>query len=180
MNQVHTGCPGVWAALPPQWRRQPCSTARNWPNGPAGRPGKDGSGARVTHPALIASDVDGTLIDSAEILSARTRAVITAAVESGSAFVLATGRPPRWITPIVDALGFAPISVCANGSVLYDAENDRIISAATLSPSELAVLAEVAQAAIPGWAWPWNGWGAVHTMPPRRSSSARRVMSMHG
>lgn len=104
----------------------------------------------MTHPALIASDVDGTLIDSAEILSARTRAVITAAVESGSAFVLATGRPPRWITPIVDALGFAPISVCANGSVLYDAENDRIISAATLSPSELAVLAEVAQAAIPG------------------------------
>ncbi|CPV67868.1 Cof-type HAD-IIB family hydrolase [Mycobacteroides abscessus] len=104
----------------------------------------------MTHPALIASDVDGTLIDSAEILSARTRAVITAAVESGSTFVLATGRPPRWTTPIVDALGFAPISVCANGSVLYDAENDRIISATTLSPSELAALAEVAQAAIPG------------------------------
>jgi len=104
----------------------------------------------VTPPTLIASDVDGTLIDSDELLSPRTRAVITAAVESGSTFVLATGRPPRWITPIVDALGFAPISVCANGSVLYDADSDRILSAATLAPAELAVLAEVAQAAIPG------------------------------
>ncbi|CPZ20227.1 Putative hydrolase [Mycobacteroides abscessus] len=110
----------------------------------------------MTHPALIASDVDGTLIDSAEILSARTRAVITAAVESGSTFVLATGRPPRWVTPIVDALGFAPISVCANGSVLYDAENDRIISAATLSPSELAALAEGRRRPSPVWAWQWN------------------------
>ncbi|SIJ76030.1 Putative hydrolase [Mycobacteroides abscessus subsp. abscessus] len=120
----------------------------------------------MTHPALIASDVDGTLIDSAEILSARTRAVITAAVESGSTFVLATGRPPRWVTPIVDALGFAPISVCANGSVLYDAENDRIISAATLSPSELAVLAEVAQAAIPGAAITYStDNGLIEVMP---------------
>ncbi|MBA0047466.1 HAD family hydrolase [Mycobacterium sp. NPDC050853] len=104
----------------------------------------------MTHPALIASDVDGTLIDSDEVLSGRTRAVITAAVESGTHFVLATGRPPRWITPIVDALGFAPISVCANGSVLYDADKDRIISAATLEAEELAVLAELVQSAIPG------------------------------
>jgi hydroxymethylpyrimidine pyrophosphatase-like HAD family hydrolase len=41
--------------------------------------------------------------------------------------VLATGRPPRWVHPVVDALGFAPMAVCANGAVVYDPATDRII-----------------------------------------------------
>jgi Cof subfamily protein (haloacid dehalogenase superfamily) len=64
--------------------------------------------------------------------------------------VLATGRPPRWISPVVDALGFAPMSVCANGAVIYDPTTDRILSARTLSPEVLAVLAEMATRIIPG------------------------------
>lgn len=103
----------------------------------------------MSPPLLIASDVDGTLIDSADILTDRTRSVITAAVEAGAQFLLATGRPPRWIKPIVDALGFAPVSVCANGSVLYDAASDRIISAATLGSDELTVLSELIRKVIP-------------------------------
>ncbi|MGV0792081.1 HAD family hydrolase [Mycolicibacterium sp. XJ1819] len=101
-------------------------------------------------PALIASDVDGTLIDDAERVSDRTRAVVTAAVDSGVEFVLATGRPPRWVQPVVDALGFAPMAVCANGSVLYDPATDRIVSARTLSTELLAELAEIATRVIPG------------------------------
>ena len=51
---------------------------------------------------------------------------------------------------MVDALGFAPMSVCANGAVLYDPATDRIVSARTLSTDLLAVLAEIATRAIPG------------------------------
>ena len=69
---------------------------------------------------------------------------------AGTQFVLATGRPPRWIGPVVDALGFAPMSVCANGAVLYDPATDRIISARTLSAEVLAELADIAIRAIPG------------------------------
>ena len=57
-----------------------------------------------------------------------------AAVDSGAQFVLATGRPPRWVHPVVDALGFAPMAVCANGAVIYDPSVDRIVSAAGLRP----------------------------------------------
>ncbi|HVQ51069.1 MAG TPA: HAD-IIB family hydrolase, partial [Mycobacterium sp.] len=71
-------------------------------------------------PALIASDVDGTLLDEDEKVTPRTREAVVAAVESGAQFVLATGRPPRWVHPVVDALGFAPMAVCANGAVIYD------------------------------------------------------------
>ena len=101
-------------------------------------------------PALIASDVDGTLLDEHERITPRTRAAVRAAVESGVQFVLATGRPPRWIAPVVDALGLTPMAVCANGAVIYDSATDRILSARTLSPEVLAELAEVAARVIPG------------------------------
>ena len=101
-------------------------------------------------PALIASDVDGTLLDDTETITARTRAAVAAAVDSGSRFILATGRPPRWIAPVVDALGFAPMAVCANGAVLYDPDTDRVISARTLSADQLMKLAEVVGRVMPG------------------------------
>ena len=101
-------------------------------------------------PSLIASDVDGTLLDADETVTVRTRDAVAAAIAAGATFVLATGRPPRWIAPVVDALGFAPMSVCANGAVLYDPATDRIVSARTLSTDLLAVLAEIATRAIPG------------------------------
>ena len=101
-------------------------------------------------PTLIATDVDGTLLDEHERVTPRTASVIRAAVDAGTRFVLATGRPPRWVPPVVEQLGFAPMSVCANGAVVYDPETDRIISARTLSVPQLATLAEIAARVIPG------------------------------
>lgn len=101
-------------------------------------------------PGLIATDVDGTLLDEGEKVTARTRAAVLAAVDAGATFVLATGRPPRWIPPVVDGLGLAPMAVCANGAVIYDAAADRIVSAHTLSADLLGELAEIATRVIPG------------------------------
>ncbi|WP_068188583.1 Cof-type HAD-IIB family hydrolase [Mycobacterium sp. UM_CSW] len=104
----------------------------------------------MTLPALIACDVDGTLFDESETISPRTRDAVRAAVAAGTQFVVATGRPPRWIRPVVEALGFAPIAVCANGAVLYDPANDRVLSSRTLAVDTLAELAELATRVIPG------------------------------
>ena len=105
----------------------------------------------LTLPALIATDVDGTLLDDeTRQVSPRTRAAVLAAVDAGAQFVLATGRPPRWVHPVVDALGFAPMAVCANGAVIYDPSTDRIVSARTLSAEALGELAEIATRIIPG------------------------------
>ncbi|HEY9266554.1 MAG TPA: HAD family hydrolase [Mycobacterium sp.] len=101
-------------------------------------------------PALIATDVDGTLLDDDEKISARTRAAVHAVIDSGAQFVLATGRPPRWVRPIVDQLGLTPMAVCANGAVIYDPSVDRIVSARTLSADALGELAEIATRVIPG------------------------------
>ena len=107
-------------------------------------------GVSTQRPSLVASDVDGTLIDDTERISDRTRAAVHAVVDSGTPFVLATGRPPRWIAPVVDQLRYAPLAVCANGAVLYDSATDQVLSAAVLTTDELGWLAEVAETVFPG------------------------------
>jgi Cof subfamily protein (haloacid dehalogenase superfamily) len=107
----------------------------------------------VTHPkipALVACDVDGTLFDENETITPRTRDAVRAAVDAGARFVVATGRPPRWIRPVVDELGFTPMAVCANGAVVYDSATDRVVSACTLAVDVLGELAEIATRVIPG------------------------------
>ena len=90
------------------------------------------------------------MLNDDETITARTRGAVRAAVAGGATFILATGRPPRWVRPVVDALGFAPMAVCANGAVIYDPAADRVVSAHTLSVDALATLAEVARRVIPG------------------------------
>ncbi|MBD1320311.1 HAD family hydrolase [Gordonia hankookensis] len=105
-------------------------------------------------PTLIATDVDGTLIDDRNRVSDRTIEVVGRAVDAGVEFVLATGRPPRWIAEITDQFeGTAAkvrYAVCANGAILYDVEHDRVISAATLDSDTLEKLVERAHRQIPG------------------------------
>ena len=90
------------------------------------------------------------MFDEDETITPRTRDAVRAAVAAGAHFILATGRPPRWIRPVVDALGFAPMAVCANGAVIYDPATDRVVSARTLPVDLLGELAEIAIRVIPG------------------------------
>ncbi|MED5803870.1 HAD family hydrolase [Gordonia sp. Z-3] len=105
-------------------------------------------------PTLIASDVDGTLIDDENRVSRRTIEVLAAAAERGVDFVLATGRPPRWIAEITDQLegtaAHVRYAVCANGAILYDVEHDHVISAATMAPDVLEKLVAQAYRQVPG------------------------------
>ncbi|MDO3647579.1 HAD family hydrolase [Nocardia mangyaensis] len=101
-------------------------------------------------PRLVATDVDGTLIDASEKVSPRTKAAVGALVADGATFVLATGRPPRWIDPVVSELGYAPLAVCGNGAVIYDSATDRVLSSHALDVETLAWLAEIAEHALPG------------------------------
>ncbi|MEV6770978.1 HAD family hydrolase [Nocardia sp. NPDC051030] len=99
---------------------------------------------------MVATDVDGTLIDHREQVSARTKAAVDNLIADGVPFVLATGRPPRWIDPVVEGLGYAPLCVCANGAVIYDSANDRILATYTLDVDTLAWAADIAERLLPG------------------------------
>jgi hydroxymethylpyrimidine pyrophosphatase-like HAD family hydrolase len=104
----------------------------------------------MQRPRLVASDVDGTLLDPTDQISARTRAAVHRVVAAGVPFVLVTGRPPRWIPPIVEQLGHAMPAVCANGAVLYDAATDQVSYTVTLEPGQMRDAADVVATVLPG------------------------------
>ncbi|MEV5647875.1 HAD family hydrolase [Nocardia sp. NPDC052254] len=105
---------------------------------------------RLPKPKMVATDVDGTLLDGAERVTQRTRAAVTALIADGVPFVLATGRPPRWIDPVIDGLGYAPLCVCGNGAVIYDSAADRILHSSTLDVPSLEWIADLAERVLPG------------------------------
>ncbi|WP_406688272.1 HAD family hydrolase [Saccharopolyspora sp. ID03-671] len=91
----------------------------------------------MREPGLVASDVDGTLLDPREEVSGRTAATAGRVIASGTPFVLVTGRPPRWMPRIVAALGVSGIAVCANGAVTYDTAADRVLHSHDIDPVTL-------------------------------------------
>ncbi|EGD54102.1 HAD family hydrolase [Gordonia neofelifaecis] len=105
-------------------------------------------------PSMIASDVDGTLIDDRDRITPRTTAVLERARRRGVELVLATGRPPRWIPEITDQLADGPAAiryaVCANGAIVYDVRADRVLHVAALAPETLARLADICGEVLPG------------------------------
>jgi len=98
----------------------------------------------------IATDLDGTLLRSDRSISARTRDAVLGAESAGWSFVIATGRPPRWISPIVEQLGERGLVVCANGAAVYDPERHELVATTALDPEVVAELVDDLQEAHPG------------------------------
>jgi Cof subfamily protein (haloacid dehalogenase superfamily) len=82
----------------------------------------------------IATDLDGTLLRTDKSVSSRTRDAVLAAEDAGMLVIIATGRPPRWIAPVVDALGDRGLVVCANGASVYDPARHELVQRTDLDP----------------------------------------------
>ncbi|MBM7230665.1 HAD family hydrolase [Dietzia cinnamea] len=103
-----------------------------------------------SRPLLVATDVDGTLIGSDDLVPAANLAVVEDLVADGATFVLATGRPPRWLAQVVDQLPVAPLAVCANGAVIMDTGSGEFLETSLLDPDTLAAIDEVLRERLPG------------------------------
>jgi Cof subfamily protein (haloacid dehalogenase superfamily) len=94
-------------------------------------------------PRLIATDMDGTLLRSDDTVSEATVAELDRWRADGVPVVLATGRPPRWMTRIREVLG-SGTAVCCNGAVLLDLERFEVVDEIALQPETLqSVTAEL-------------------------------------
>ncbi|GAA3189327.1 MULTISPECIES: HAD family hydrolase [Streptomyces] len=89
---------------------------------------------------LIATDLDGTLLREDGTVSDRTRAALATATAAGAAHIVVTGRAVPWTRPILEALGYRGIAVCGQGSQVYHAGEQRLLTSVTLD-RQLAVLA---------------------------------------
>ncbi|GAA4418291.1 HAD family hydrolase [Actinokineospora soli] len=101
-------------------------------------------------PQLVASDVDGTLLDPYERVTDRTAAAIGRVLADDVPFVLVSGRPPRWIPPVAVQAGLRGYAVCANGAIVYDIAAERVLSVRGLDPMTLWDVTHTLEKALPG------------------------------
>ena len=89
---------------------------------------------------LVATDLDGTLLTSAETVSERTLAALATATTAGALHIIVTGRSAGWARPVFDEIGYSGIAVCGQGAQVYDAGAHRLLTSMTLD-RRLAALA---------------------------------------
>ena len=71
-------------------------------------------------PRLIATDLDGTLLDRELRISPRTVDAVKAAVGAGLEIVFVTARPPRNVAALAEQLGGGISALCTNGTILAE------------------------------------------------------------
>jgi Cof subfamily protein (haloacid dehalogenase superfamily) len=97
----------------------------------------------------IATDLDGTLLRTDKSVSPRTRDAVDAAEDEGILFVIATGRPPRWIPPVVEQLGERGLVVCANGASIYDPARHELVDRTDLDPDVVRSIVDDVERHLP-------------------------------
>jgi len=70
--------------------------------------------------ALVATDLDGTLLRSDGTVGTRTRASLAAAAARGCQHIVVTGRSVAWTRPVLAELGYTGLAVCGQGGQVYD------------------------------------------------------------
>ncbi|MET7411857.1 HAD family hydrolase [Streptomyces rubiginosohelvolus] len=82
--------------------------------------------------ALVATDLDGTLLRPDDTVGARSRAALGLAAASGARHLIVTGRPVPGIRALLADLAYSGLVVCGQGTQLYDADAGRLLRSVAL------------------------------------------------
>ncbi|CCG01237.1 HAD family hydrolase [Blastococcus saxobsidens] len=93
-------------------------------------------------PKLVATDLDGTLLDATGEVSPRTRAALAACWDAGIPVVGVTGRGPRLLDSVRAALDGRGIAVLAQGGFVVDLERDEVLRTVALPRTQAAAVIE--------------------------------------
>jgi Cof subfamily protein (haloacid dehalogenase superfamily) len=93
-------------------------------------------------PKLVATDLDGTLLNSTGEISPRTRAALTACWDAGIPVVGVTGRGPRLLESVRVALDGRGIAVLAQGGFVIDLERDEVLRTVGLPREQATAVIE--------------------------------------
>lgn len=100
-------------------------------------------------PKVIASDLDGTLLDAAGALSPRSRKALHVARERGLLVAAVTARPPRVFDEWEELAACLDTAICSNGAIVYDLSTREATSTRTLSAQTAAATARLLRTAAP-------------------------------
>ena len=99
---------------------------------------------------LFATDLDGTLLRPDHSVSDFTRETIQRAVNAGIKVVFATGRPTRWLPPVVEETLHNDLIIAANGSLIIDAQKREITDLWEIEKPVAAEVIALLRARVPG------------------------------
>lgn len=105
---------------------------------------------RPTGVRLVATDLDGTLLDRDGQVTPRTVRAVAAARAAGIHVVPVTGRPPQAVWELAAAAGLGPLGVCANGAAIVDLESRQVIEVEEMAGEISTGLVDLLRHAIPG------------------------------
>jgi len=98
-------------------------------------------------PRLVATDLDGTLLDSTGAVTPRTRAALEACWDAGIPVVGVTGRGPRLLDSVRGALDGRGVAVLAQGGFVVDLERDEVLRAVGLPRAQAMSVIDAIEAA---------------------------------
>lgn len=93
--------------------------------------------------ALIAIDVDGTLLTPNNRVTEASIVAAQQACDQGLAIVLISGRPPFGVLPAARQLGLDGVLVAYNGAHIIDVANDEVLLNRTLSAGDACRAVEI-------------------------------------
>lgn len=105
---------------------------------------------RAVRPRLVATDLDGTLLDVEGHVTPRTRSVLAELDRIGVPVVFVTGRPIRWMEDLWVEVGEHGLAVCSNGGIVYDVADHSVRNALTIDRSVAMRVVSTLRKAIPG------------------------------
>lgn len=121
-------------------------------------------------PALIALDLDGTLLNDKKQLTDRTRAAVEAAAAAGAEIVPATGRFYRGIPEVIRDLPFVRYAITVNGAQVLDARDGGTIYAAEIPGPDAVALLEHLDTLPVIYDCYVDGWGYMTASMQERAS----------
>jgi HAD superfamily hydrolase (TIGR01484 family) len=102
-------------------------------------------------PRLVATDLDGTLLDDAGLLSERTRDVLRRVQERGVRVVIVTARPLRWMDELWAQVGGGRgVGIVSNGAITYDVGSREVLELRGISAEVGLPMVEAIREAAPG------------------------------
>lgn len=99
---------------------------------------------------LVACDLDGTIVPSGGVISPRTLAAFEQCERRGIHIVFVTGRPPRWMAPIVETTGHQGLALCGNGAVVLDLATNQVVRSTPLPLETVREVTSRLRRHIPG------------------------------
>ncbi len=107
---------------------------------------------------LVVSDIDGTLVNKAKVLSPRARAAIEALKDRGIGFTVTSARPPVGLRHIIDLLGLKVPVAAVNGGALVNPDLS-VIETRLLAPGAArTAVAVLRQQGIDAWLFTPEAW----------------------